>query len=62
MNNQVQNPPARAVSCAIGGTIISGSNLAHSILLQNVYIDGNSIVEDSILFDNVKVGINSETV
>ncbi|MCW8910247.1 MAG: glucose-1-phosphate adenylyltransferase [Gammaproteobacteria bacterium] len=67
---QSQTPPARAVpgssgtegvfinSILSGGTIISGSNVAHSILFQNVYIDENSIIEDSVLFDNVKVGKN----
>ncbi|MDH5765048.1 MAG: glucose-1-phosphate adenylyltransferase [Gammaproteobacteria bacterium] len=67
---QSQTPPARAVpgssgtegvfinSILSGGTIISGSNVAHSVLFQNVYIDENSIVENSVVFDNVKIGKN----
>jgi len=67
---QAQTPPARAVpgisgnegvfinSVLSGGTIISGSNVSHSVLFQNVFIDDNSIVENSVLFDSVKVGKN----
>ena len=67
MTNSGPSPPARAVpgasgtegvfinSILSGGTIISCSNVAHSILFQNVYMDENSIVEDSVLFGNVKV-------
>ena len=67
---QSQTPPARAVpgisgnegvfinSILSGGTIISGSNVSHSVLFQNVFIDDSSIVESSVLFDNVKVGKN----
>lgn len=39
-----------------GGTIICGANVSQSILFQNVFIDDESIVENSVLFDNVKVG------
>lgn len=65
---QSQTPPARAVSgisgnegvfinsILSGGTIISGANVSHSILFQNVFIDDQSIVEDSVIFDNVKIG------
>lgn len=67
---QSQTPPARAVpgesgnegifinSILSGGTIISGSNVSHSVLFQNVYIDDEALVENSVLFDNVKVGRN----
>ena len=67
---QSQTPPARAVpgisgnegvfinSILSGGTIISGSNVSHSVLFQNVFIDDSSIVESSVLFDDVKVGQN----
>jgi len=65
---QSQTPPARAVpgdsgnegvfinSILSGGTIISGGNVAHSVLFQNVFIDDQSIIENSVIFDNVKIG------
>ena len=65
---QSQTPPARAVpgdsgnegvfinSILSGGTIISGGNVAHSVLFQNVFIGDQSIVENSVIFDNVKIG------
>lgn len=67
---QGQTPPARAVpgmsgnqgvfinSILAGGTIISGSNVSHSVLFKNVFIDDGSIVENSVIFDNVKLGKN----
>lgn len=68
---QSQTPPARAVpgdsgnegifinSMLSGGTIISGSNVSHSVLFQNVFIDDEALVENSVLFDNVTVGKNA---
>jgi len=65
---QAQTPPARAVpgisgnegvfinSILSGGCIISGANVSQSILFQSVYIDDESIVENTVLFDGVKVG------
>lgn len=65
---QSQTPPARAVpgssgnegifinSILSGGTIISGANVAHSILSQNVFIDDGSMIENSVIFDDVKIG------
>ena len=65
---QAQTPPARAVpgdsgnegvfinSILSGGTIISGGNVAHSVLFQKVFIGDQSIVENSVIFDNVKIG------
>lgn len=65
---QSQTPPARAVpgefgnegifinSILAGGTIISGSNVSHSVLFQNVFVDDEALVEDCVLFDNVKIG------
>lgn len=65
---QAQTPPARAVSglsgnegvfinsIISGGVIICGSNVSRSVLSQNVFIDNESIVENSVIFDNVKVG------
>lgn len=67
---QAQTPPARAVpgdsgnegvfinSILSGGTIISGSNVSHSVLFQNVYINDGSIIENCVIFDNVKIGRN----
>ena len=67
---QAQTPPARAVpgesgnegvfinSILAGGTIISGGNVAHSVLFQNVFIGDETLIENSILFDSVKVGSN----
>lgn len=67
---QSQTPPARAVpgdsgtegvfinSILSGGSIISGGNVGHSVLFQNVFIGDQAIVEHSVLFDNVKVGSN----
>jgi len=65
---QSQTPPARAVpgisgnegvfinSILSGGTIICGSNVSHSVLAQNIFIDDGSMVEDSVIFDDVKIG------
>lgn len=67
---QSQTPPARAVpgedgnegifinSILSGGTIISGGNVSNSILFQNIYIDEESLVESSVIFDHVKIGKN----
>lgn len=41
-----------------GGTIISGTNVGHSELSQNVFIDDGSMIENSVIFDNVKIGKN----
>jgi len=65
---QTQTPPARTVpsgsgtegiiinSIISGGVVISGGNVGHSILFQNVFVDSGAIVETSILFEGVKVG------
>ncbi|MFT5505086.1 MAG: glucose-1-phosphate adenylyltransferase [Gammaproteobacteria bacterium] len=65
---QSQTPPARAVSgCSgtegvfinsmlAGGTVVSGGNVDHSILFQNVFIDDQTIVSNCVIFSNVKVG------
>jgi len=67
---QAQTPPARAVpgesgnegifinSMLSGGSIISGGNVAHSLLFQNVFIGDESLIENSVLFENVKIGKN----
>jgi len=65
---QAQTPPARAVpgesgnegifinSILAGGTILSGGHVSHSVLFQNVFIDDESLIENSVLFDNIKIG------
>jgi len=65
---QAQTPPARAVpgesgsqgvfinSILAGGSIICGSNVSHSVLFQNVFIDDGSIVENCVLFEGVNIG------
>lgn len=67
---QAQTPPARAVpgedgnegifinSILSGGTIISGGNVSNSVLFQNIYIDEESLIHSSVIFDNVKIGKN----
>jgi len=65
---QLQTPPARSVpgnsgtegvfinSMLAGGTVISGGNVDHSILFQNIFIDDQALVSNSVIFSNVKVG------
>jgi len=65
---QLQTPPARAVpgdsgtegvfvnSMLAGGAVISGGNVDHSILFQNILIDDQALVSNSVIFSNVKVG------
>ncbi len=65
---QSQTPPARAVpgnsgtegvfinSMLAGGTVISGGNVDHSILFQNIFIDDRALVANSVIFSNVKIG------
>lgn len=65
---QPQTPPARTVpsdsgtegifinSILSGGVVISGGNVGHSILFDNVFVDSGAIVEKSILFEKVQVG------
>jgi len=67
---QSQTPPARAVpgisgnegifinSILSGGTIISGANVGHSVLSQNIFIDDGSMIENSVIFDHVSIGKN----
>ena len=63
-----QHPPARMISgfsghngqlvdsLLCGGSVISGGRVIHSILSPKVRIDDSAIVEDSILFEGVRVG------
>ncbi|HEY9050495.1 MAG TPA: glucose-1-phosphate adenylyltransferase [Gammaproteobacteria bacterium] len=65
---QPQTPPARTVpsdtgtegifinSIISGGVVISGGNVGHSILFQNVFVDSGAIIEKSIVFEGVHVG------
>lgn len=65
---QQQTPPARTVpgasgdegifinSIAAGGVVIAGGSLQHSILFPRVFVGDEAVVEDSILFEGVRVG------
>ncbi len=68
---QSQTPPARTVpgesgtegifinSIVAGGTIIAGGNISHSIIFKNVFVDDDAFVENSLLFDGVRIGKNT---
>ncbi len=63
-----QYPPARTVPGSMGsegisinsivssGTVISGASAQHSILFNNVFVDDESMVHESLLFEGVRVG------
>lgn len=65
---QPQTPPARTVpgssgtegvfinSILGGGSVISGAAISHSILSPGVFVDDESLIQNSILFHGVKVG------
>lgn len=65
---QSQTPPARAVpglsgtegifinSMLAGGAVLSGGNVDHSILFQNIFIDDRALVTNSVIFSDVRVG------
>ncbi len=65
---QTQTPPARTIpgtsgteglfinSMLAGGVVISGGSIRDSVLFSGAYIDDKAIVENSILFDDVRVG------
>lgn len=67
---QSQTPPARAVpgksgtegvfvnSMLAGGTVISGANVDHSVLFKNVFVGDRSLVSDSVIFGDVRIGQN----
>ena len=67
-----QSPPARTVpgsdghggiifnSSVAGGTVINGGTVNHSILSAWVRLEQGALVEDSILFDNVTVGVGAK--
>ncbi len=64
---QAQCPPARTApgkwgnegifinSIAGGGVVISGGTVKHSVLFPKVYVGEEAIVDDAILFDNVRI-------
>ena len=66
-----QSPPARTVpgsdghggiifnSSVAGGTVINGGTVNHSILSAWVRLEQGALVEESILFDNVTVGVGA---
>ncbi len=68
---QEQLPPAKFVfdedgrrghavdSLVSGGDIISGGTVRRSVMFSDVHVNENSLVEDSILLPNVRVGRNS---
>jgi glucose-1-phosphate adenylyltransferase len=63
-----QYPPARNVPSALGepgsvtnallagGDVIIGAQIIHSILSPDVWVDSGAVLEDSILFEKVRVG------
>lgn len=69
---QTQAPPAKFVfddddrrgmavdSMVSGGCIISGSTVRHSLLFSNVVVHENSLVENSVVLPDVKIGKNCE--
>ena len=63
-----QHPPARTVpgtsgtegicinSIVAGGVVIAGGSVQHSILFASVFLNDESMVQDSLLFEGVRVG------
>ncbi len=63
-----QHPPARTVPGEFGdegiainsiisnGAVIAGGSSQHSILFNNVFIGDESMVQDSLLFEGVRIG------
>lgn len=67
---QEQLPPAKFIfndkncvgyaldSMVSGGCIISGAKVLQSLLFSNVYVERHSIVENSVILPNVRIGKN----
>jgi glucose-1-phosphate adenylyltransferase len=67
---QEQLPPAKFIfnedkrrgmavdSMVSGGCIISGSHIDHSVLFSNVVVKQHSLVEDSVVLPDVRIGEN----
>ena len=65
--NEAQAPPARTAPSRAGakaevhnsilssGSVITGGNVAHSILFRNVRVDEHAVISNSLLFDEVEV-------
>jgi glucose-1-phosphate adenylyltransferase len=63
-----QHPPARTAAGSYGaegisinsisssGTVITGGSVQNSILFNNVFVDEESVIEGSLLFEGVRVG------
>lgn len=63
-----QYPPARNVPSSLGelgsvtnallagGDVVIGAQISHSIVSPDVWVDSGAVVEDSILFERVRVG------
>ncbi|NNE64681.1 MAG: glucose-1-phosphate adenylyltransferase, partial [Gammaproteobacteria bacterium] len=43
-------------SMLAGGAVLSGGNVDHSILFQNIFIDDRALVTNSVIFSDVRVG------
>lgn len=68
--HQEQLPPAKFVfddegrrgmatdTLVSGGDIISGASVKRSLLFSNVHVDHGSLIEDSVILPDVKVGSN----
>jgi glucose-1-phosphate adenylyltransferase len=69
---QGQRPPARLApgasgregqltnSLVSGGTVIAGGTVRHSILFARAHVEVDAVVEDSILFEGVRVGAGAK--
>lgn len=67
---QEQLPPAKFIfnddkcrgmavdSMVSGGCIISGATINHSLLFSNVWVEENSLVENSVILPDVRIGKN----
>ncbi len=67
---QEQLPPAKFIfndddcrgmavdSMVSGGCIISGARINHSLLFSNVWVEENSLVENSVILPDVRIGKN----
>ena len=59
-NTQQSGRQAEPVNSILGsGTLISGGRVKHSILSSNVRVEDLAVVEDSILFEGVTMGLGA---
>jgi len=66
---QPQSPPARTIQSSSGtdnvlvnsilssGVVISGADIRNSILSSDIFVDDKAVIDHSILFDGVGVGV-----